>query len=89
MRISGSIRRMGVNPRQLLFSRRSRPPIALPDGTGHRGPDAHHSGPGHCFLGGLPRSFCTFLEVPSTTVDEYFAFLPMERTYRLRAKEQL
>jgi hypothetical protein len=53
MKMSGLIRRTRVNPRRFTTSRMLPPLIASPDGTGHRGPEGHHSGPGYLFSGRL------------------------------------
>jgi hypothetical protein len=79
MKMSGSIRRTGVEPRRFLASRQSRPLFALPDGTVRRGPDAHHSGPGSFFPCGPPKAFCTVPKsVPSPRALPSY-FIPLER----------
>ncbi len=61
MKMSGLIRRTGVKSCRFIVSRASDPLIASPDGTGHRGPEGHHSGPGYLFPGGSTKSFYVFL----------------------------
>jgi len=46
MKISGLIRQTGRKPGRFVAGRQSPPQRARPDGTAHRRPDAHHSGPG-------------------------------------------
>lgn len=53
MNRDGSIRRRGMWTRRRFVSHPFRPFRALPDGTGHRRPDAHHSSPGQFLSGGL------------------------------------
>ena len=46
MKMSGSIRRTGVNSCRFLASRQSIPPLGLARRDSSPGPEAHHFGPG-------------------------------------------